>query len=247
MDTNEIIQPTRPGAIDKTSSTPSGFPNFAFEHDGDGKTAEPTLTLISPWNFGIAGDLGVVGDLDVDGDTTLDATEIVDLTVTNSATFQGSAEAEQGITVPVMHVQDQKPSGTDGGTFTLGDWRTRDLNEVLINTITGASLSSNQITLPAGTYKISASAPAFAVNQHKAKLYNITDASDTIIGTSEYNAFASPVQSRSIVSGLFTITGTKVFELQHRCSQTKTNNGLGVKSDYGIIEVYPDVFIEKIA
>src|SRR5690242_14620433 len=38
-----------------------------------------------------------------------------------------------------------------GGTFTSGAWRTRTLNEELRNTL-GASLASNQITLPAGSY-----------------------------------------------------------------------------------------------
>ena len=46
---NEITQPTRPGAIDKTSGTPSGFPDHAFEHDGTENNANPTLTLKSPW------------------------------------------------------------------------------------------------------------------------------------------------------------------------------------------------------
>lgn len=48
---NEITQPTRPGAIDKTSGTPSGFPDHAFEHDGTEDNANPTLTLKSPWAF----------------------------------------------------------------------------------------------------------------------------------------------------------------------------------------------------
>ncbi len=51
---NDIIQPTRFGAIDKTSGTPSGFPDFAFEHDNPDTDSTPTLTLINPWKFDIA-------------------------------------------------------------------------------------------------------------------------------------------------------------------------------------------------
>ena len=65
-----------------------------------------------------------------------------------------------------LHIQDQKPQGTNGGTFTSGAWRTRDLNTVLTNTITGASLADNQITLPAGKYYVEASAPAYQTFAH---------------------------------------------------------------------------------
>ena len=56
---NEIVQPTRPGAIDKTSGTPSGFPDFAFEHDGTENNSNPTLTLKSPWGFAVENGLKV--------------------------------------------------------------------------------------------------------------------------------------------------------------------------------------------
>ena len=56
---NDIIQPTRPGAIDKTSGTPSGFPDFAFEHDGTENNSNPTLTLKSPWGFAVENGLKV--------------------------------------------------------------------------------------------------------------------------------------------------------------------------------------------
>jgi len=67
MNENKIIQPTKPGAIDKTSGTPSGFPDFAFEHDGTEGNADPTLTLKDPWNFEVEGDLEVIGDLTLEG------------------------------------------------------------------------------------------------------------------------------------------------------------------------------------
>ena len=41
---------------------------------------------------------------------------------------------------------DTKNSGTNGGTFTSGQWQTRDLNNSNIN-MTGCSRSGNQITL----------------------------------------------------------------------------------------------------
>ena len=52
----------------------------------------------------------------------------------------------------LLHMRDEKANGTQGGTFTSGSWYTRDLNTVVTNEINGASLSSNQFTLPAGDY-----------------------------------------------------------------------------------------------
>ena len=59
----------------------------------------------------------------------------------------------------VLHVADIKPAGTMAGTpSTLN---TRVLNTVVVNTIPGASLASNSVTLPAGTYEVHARVPTF--------------------------------------------------------------------------------------
>jgi len=78
----------------------------------------------------------------------------------------------------LLHVEDQKTSGSHGGSSVATTWTTRTLNTVVSNEISGASLSSNQITLPAGKYYFEASAPAYKINGHRIKLYNATDASD---------------------------------------------------------------------
>jgi len=56
---------------------------------------------------------------------------------------------------PMMHVQDQKPSGTAGAPRTTGD-NQRELNTIVTNSIVGSSLGTNSINLPAGTYYIRA-------------------------------------------------------------------------------------------
>ncbi|MCK5614134.1 hypothetical protein KAR91_70370 [Candidatus Pacearchaeota archaeon] len=101
-----------------------------------------------------------------------------------------------------------------------------------------ASLAGNQITLAAGTYKVRAHAPASNVNAHKTKLRNITDASDVIIGTSEYASFVNVAQTISFIEGRFTIATPKVFELQHRCQTSKSFTGFGLAFGVGVIEVY---------
>jgi hypothetical protein len=150
----------------------------------------------------------------------------------------------------LLHVRDEKAQNTAGGTFTSGAWQTRVLNTVKTNTISGASVASNQMTLPAGTYWVEASAPAWIVTTHQAKLYNITDSSDILVGYSvngaNNGAVANADLTRSDVKGLFTISGTKAIELQHRCNTTQATNGYGTAANFGT-EVYSDVIIWKVA
>ena len=145
----------------------------------------------------------------------------------------------------LLHVRDEKSSGTQGGTFTSGSFQTRTLNTSLTNEISGASLASNQITLPSGTYFIYASAPAYTVARHKLKLRNITDSSDTLIGSTALMSADALVSS--FVIGRFTIASQKTFELQHRCENTNSTLGFGVSSDFSVVEVYADVQIWKVA
>lgn len=149
----------------------------------------------------------------------------------------------------VLWVEDEKAANTNGGAFTAGSYVTRILNTIRKNTIPGASVSSNAITLSAGTYRITASAPANDVNRHKTRLRNTTDASTTIVGSSEFaNGTAPNHQTRSMLQGEFTISAEKTLELQHRCETSEVGGfGLGVASNLGEPEIYASVFIEKIA
>jgi hypothetical protein len=146
----------------------------------------------------------------------------------------------------LLHIEDQKASGTGGGTFTSGARRTRDLNTVVTNEISGASLASNQITLPAGTYYIQASAPSYNVNQSRLSLWNVTDSSYVIIGSNQYCA-ALTVSHQCIISGRFTIASTKVFEIGHECASSQAGAGFGAACTFGVREVYTTVDIWKIA
>jgi hypothetical protein len=146
----------------------------------------------------------------------------------------------------LLHVRDQQSSGTAGGAFNNGDWRTRVLNTSVTNEITSATLSANRISLPSGTYFIKAIAPAFRCDLHQARLYNITDTSLILTGTTASADEGGNGFSHSIVQGRFTLGGTKSLELQHRCSTTRGTNGLGVACSFGT-EVYSEVMIWKIA
>jgi hypothetical protein len=148
-------------------------------------------------------------------------------------------------------LQDQKSSGTHGGTFTSGSWVTRTLNTEVTDTGGDCTLSSNQFTLVAGTYEILAMAPGVQVDHHQARLQNITDSTTTLSGTSTYSySGGGQGETVSIITGRFTITSSKTFEIQHRCSMTAATAGLGSACGGSFTvanELYTNVIIKRVA
>ena len=144
-------------------------------------------------------------------------------------------------------IADQKAAGTNGGTFTSGSWQTRELNTELTDPDNIVSIATNQFTLAAGSYLIKASAPVYQVNFHQVRLYNVTDTATAIVGRHTYGGASTPVQTNSELSGRITITDTKTFELQHRCSATRATAGLGNGVDFGEVNIFAMVEIYKEA
>lgn len=147
---------------------------------------------------------------------------------------------------PIFNIQDQKASGTSGGTSSSGI-QTRTLNTVVTNTINGASLGSNQITLPAGSYKVIATAPGYAAGPHQLFLYNVTDSSYLLRGTSQAMGGGGNANSEhSTVFGIFTLAASKILDLRQYIRDAVAD-GLGAPVSSGVIEVYSQILIEKIA
>ena len=159
-----------------------------------------------------------------------------------SGTYMLSSKAKY------IKITDTKPSSTNGGTFTSGAWRTRDLNTIDTDDTEEVSLSSNEFTLPAGTYILKAFVPAYKVNYHKAKLYDITNSTDKLIGTSANTDNNTYVVTNSIIAGKFTITSSTIFEIRHYCITTRSSDGFGQGYTPGITsEVYTTVELWKVA
>jgi len=159
----------------------------------------------------------------------------------SDATFLAAVPVQK-----VGYVKDSKTSGTEGGTFTSGAWQTRDLNTISGDFSKFGTLSSNQLTLSPGSYEFDGSATAYEVQAHQAKLRNITDSLDTIIGTSEFTNAGVDVNTKSVIKDKFTITKTTTFEIQHRCALTTINNGFGNEASMGVSEVYTQAKIIKL-
>ena len=158
-------------------------------------------------------------------------------TITNSGTASGF-----GLFSSYAIIADQKAQNTGGGTFTLGAWRTRDLNTEIADPDGIVSIASNQFTLAAGTYLIKWVSQSYAVQYQQARLYNITDSSSDGLSMVAY----SSGQYQAIGSARVVIAGSKAFEIQHYCSATYATNGFGNPANIGT-EQYTTVEIYKEA
>jgi hypothetical protein len=152
-----------------------------------------------------------------------------------------------GVIGQISTFSHQETSGTNEG-FSSTSWATRTINTTGHTGITGASLSSNQITLPDGTYEIVASAPGYNCVGHQIRLYNATDAAVVLVGTSEESDGSSAdTQARSFIDDVFTVSsGPKAYEIQHRANSAVAT-GWGRAAGFGINERYTTVKLRKIA
>lgn len=155
-------------------------------------------------------------------------------------------------------VQDQKSSGTAGGDAATSAWTTAVLNTSVTNTIDGASLASNKITLPAGTYLIDAT-KSFTMTKLSRLRFKTADSNDIIrYGNSAYiGDYDSNSDGRTETGGVLTvktvvtIAATTDFILQYHVSETPSggfaNHGLGSPTSLGgTAEVYATVSITSL-
>ena len=125
-----------------------------------------------------------------------------------------------------LSVSDRRASGTGGGSVVAG-LQVRALNTTDVNTIVGASLAANTVTLPAGTYVVWGRAPILRGNGHQVQLWNTTDATLVVAGANAYASSAGDSQTDSALRHKFTIGAAKNFQLKHFVQSAYAANGLG--------------------
>ena len=164
--------------------------------------------------------------------TAADLKGIMQLATPSYAPFKGS-----------LSVVDQKTAGT-GPQSRVAGWNDRNLNTILLNTITGASLSSNIVTLPSGKYTWSASAFAFLVQGHVLQLYNSTDS--VSLGQSPNCTMTSGYNGSTAISaeGGFTLSASKSIKLRHWLAAV--GDGFGSSLNTGFPNTYATLKIDKV-
>ena len=157
------------------------------------------------------------------------------------ASAQGKFESQ------LLHIRDERAANTAGGAASAGD-NVRTLNTIVTNEISGASISSNQITLPSGTYYIQALTPIYSVNQFRTFLYNSSDSSVELLGINMYSRGSAPSVELGWLLGRFTISAQKVFEIRTHCQTAVANAAaLGFPSGDGRASVHVEAQIWRTA
>lgn len=242
-----------------TGRTISGTANEVEVSNGDGISGDPTLGL--PDDITVTTSLTVptinlsntgLKIKDTNGSHNLVLKPGSDITAERTVTIvTGDSDRTLDLTTiasafdsKLLHVVDEKASGTAGGAASATTWNQRTLNTVRTNEISGASVASNQISLPSGTYFILASSTVHGtqVSGNKMRLYNVTDGTTILQGQS--GSFDSTM---SVLSGRFTISATKTVEIDHYTTSARVSDGLGPAAGAGANEVYTNVMIWKIA
>ena len=170
---------------------------------------------------------------------------------TNGATGPtGATGAAGGASFAIF--SHQLGAGSEGGSASSGGFQTRTLNTTIVNTISGASLASNVITLPAGNYIVEATGCFYGgVQRTKHRFYNTTDSAT--VATS-LNAEGVTIASASNQSGFiqnlvgyFEITASKNFAFQYAVSTDDSTDGLGGAANlHSALEVYAVVKLQKV-
>jgi hypothetical protein len=149
------------------------------------------------------------------------------------------------LSAQLIEVGNQRALGVASGeSFGSGGipFAARILNTTVFNNISGASLSANRVTLPAGTYRVTVHSPMQNMTSGQSAIYNVTDASYAAYGVIASNPTGDSLNAD--VSSVFTISGTKVMELRIGGAGA---GGAAPGSPQSLgTEVYSDLIFEKI-
>lgn len=167
---------------------------------------------------------------------------------TKRDTIQGILDLVPAASTPeIFHAQHTTTGTTAAGTATSGSWIKRTLNTEKVNEVSGATLTSSVISLPAGTYEAHISSDFYSgVQAFASRLRDTTNSATLVNGMRGYNN-ASASGFSSVGYGKFTLSGTTNIELQYRV-QTTAALGLGDTNaqDFSETNIWADVYIRKV-
>ena len=152
------------------------------------------------------------------------------------------ASSAKGLYKSYAHLSHRENANVQAGGISSGSWVKRPINNEVSDPDGIVSISSDQFTLQAGTYRIQAECIGYDVENQQARIYNATDSSTTLIGLNTKVSSDNDSIGATVV-GRFTISGAKTFELQHRVYSTTNTHGRGSYNNYDIDSCYADVEI----
>ena len=231
------------------------LPGIAYQEEGAGVVSAVILNFVG--SAVTVADVAGVATVTITGGTTAWQEEGAAIVTAGTANFVGAGATVTDVggvatitipgELPTFIVTQEEVSGVDGGGAVGGVQNLRDLNTVKKNTITGASLATSQVTLPAGDYQVSGWQTGFSNGQFKSRLRDTTGIANLLIGASVFNRTGVNGDSMtSPIDGVFTIGVSSVIELQMFATSTKTVDGMGAFTGSGDAEVYAYLQFTKL-
>lgn len=153
-------------------------------------------------------------------------------------------KGEVGVTpvVPYLKVSDRRAQGTAPQALSSSGSK-RALNSIDITSISGASLSNDVITLPAGTYEFKARAPATNCGANRITLRNSTAGQTTIVQGANSNSGTGAASIDAVCNGRFTVAVTTGIDVFHYAA---VGNAGGSPLSTGP-EIYTEIELWKLA
>jgi len=119
--------------------------------------------------------------------------------------------------------------GTSGGTATTGSYQERPINTEVFDTI-GCTLSSNQITVPAGTYLVDASVANFNVNAVEWDIFD-NEGGGTIVANGMGVYSGGSGNWITSITTAFTVAASSAMSIRCNVEKTQATNGMGVSTN----------------
>ena len=156
-------------------------------------------------------------------DSSVTSAKITDGTIASGDLASGVGQG--AYETALFHIQNEH--ATHQNTSIGTSYTDFIFNTVKTNEITGASLSSNEVTLPSGTYFADIMICAARCNAFVSRLYNTADSSLVLEGALMYTDENHSNNIISFIKGRFTISAQKTFKIQASAQTAKSSYGQG--------------------